>query len=222
MLPRPAGRSCPAGWGECPSRRGSRCSSRRSSRCGFRSWGRCDAGYRISSHMKRTTSAQPLALKRTPSFSSNSRCCGQPGAVRPALLTTRWQGSSAGAEAMARPTRRAWSGMPISRGDLLVGNDLPGGDLRHDGIYLVVECPACQFVGLQWFSVDSGLRRVPRPSPLAMEGRGCPGAAGPDGGSTHAGMGAPMGTVFTTRFPSGARRSRPRSGGRCSPGCRRP
>ena len=97
------------------SRRGSRCSSRRSSRCGFRSWGRCDAGYRISSHMKRTTSAQPLALKRTPSFSSNSRCCGQPGAVRPALLTTRWQGSSAGAEAMARPTRRAWSGMPISR-----------------------------------------------------------------------------------------------------------
>ena len=114
MLPRPAGRSCPAGWGECPSRRGSRCSSRRSSRCGFRSWGRCDAGYRISSHMKRTTSAQPLALKRTPSFSSNSRCCGQPGAVRPALLTTRWQGSSAGAEAMARPTRRAWSGMPIN------------------------------------------------------------------------------------------------------------
>ena len=37
------------------------------------------------------------------------------GAVRPALLTTRWQGSPAGAETMARPTRRAWPGMPISR-----------------------------------------------------------------------------------------------------------
>ena len=195
MLPRPAGRSCPAGWGECPSRRGSRCSSRRSSRCGFRSWGRCDAGYRISSHMKRTTSAQPLALKRTPSFSSNSRCTAYAAGV---------------------------VGHADQPGDLLVGNDLPGGDLRHDGIYLVVECPACQFVGLQWFSVDSGLRRVPRPSPLAMEGRGCPGAAGPDGGSTHAGMGAPMGTVFTTRFPSGARRSPLRSGGRSRPECHRP
>ena len=39
----------------------------------------------------------------------------RPGAVRPALLTTRWQGSPAGAETMARPTRRAWPGMPISR-----------------------------------------------------------------------------------------------------------
>ena len=35
--------------------------------------------------------------------------------VRPALLTTRWQGRPAGASASARPTRRAWSGMPISR-----------------------------------------------------------------------------------------------------------
>ena len=213
MLPRPAGRSCPAGWGECPSRRGSRCSSRRSSRCGFRSWGRCDAGYRISSHMKRTTSAQPLALKRTPSFSSNSRCCGQPGGGAPGAVDHAMAGEFCRGGGHGTAYAAGVVGHADQPGDLLVGNDLPGGDLRHDGIYLVVECPACQFVGLQWFSVDSGLRRVPRPSPLAMEGRGCPGAAGPDGGSTHAGMGAPMGTVFTTRFPSGARRSPLRSGG---------
>ena len=71
--------------------------------------------YRISIHPQRARSAQPLVLKRTPSASSSSRCRVHPGTVRPALFTTRWQGRPAGASASARPTRRAWSGMPTSR-----------------------------------------------------------------------------------------------------------
>ena len=217
MLPRPAGRSCPAGWGECPSRRGSRCSSRRSSRCGFRSWGRCDFLPHEADDVGAAVGLEANAFLFEQFPLLRPAGGGAPGAVDHAMAGEFCRGGGHGTAYAAGVVGHA-----DQPGDLLVGNDLPGGDLRHDGIYLVVECPACQFVGLQWFSVDSGLRRVPRPSPLAMEGRGCPGAAGPDGGSTHAGMGAPMGTVFTTRFPSGARRSPLRSGGRSRPECHRP
>lgn len=57
----------------------------------FRASGHSGSGN--AAHRWRSRSTQPFGLKRTPSRSSNARCSGQPGAVRPAWFTTRWHGS---------------------------------------------------------------------------------------------------------------------------------
>lgn len=75
--------------------------------CGLRPDHRSDAAYSSSVQRWRVMSTHPLARKATPSASSRPRWAPQPGTSLPPLATTRWQGTPAGAQAMARPTRRA-------------------------------------------------------------------------------------------------------------------
>lgn len=79
----------------------------------FRASGHSGSGN--AAHRWRSRSTQPFGLKRTPSRSSNARCSGQPGAVRPAWFTTRWHGSlrPAGTRETARPTMRERRGWPV-------------------------------------------------------------------------------------------------------------
>lgn len=145
-MPRPAGRSYPAGANALPGGVPGALPAVP---------GMGAAVYRISSHEAGDVGAA-VGLEADAFLFEQLPLPGPAGAVRPALLTTRWQGSPAGAEAMARPTRRAWSGMPlISRAICLWKRSSRG--ICATTAYTVVECPACQFVGLQWFSVDSGL-----------------------------------------------------------------
>ena len=71
--------------------------------------------YSIGGSQKcRAISTCPLDLKCTPSSSSRVRWRLQPGAVRPSLLTTRWQGrfSAPGVYLNVLPTIREWLGQP--------------------------------------------------------------------------------------------------------------
>ncbi len=64
----------------------------------------------------RCISTCPLLLKTTPSSSNKVRCRLHPGAVRPSLFTTRWQGSPSapGEYRKVRPTIREWLGHPAN------------------------------------------------------------------------------------------------------------
>ena len=90
---------------------------------------------------------------------------GAPGAVDHAMAGEFCRGGGHGAAYAAGVVGHA-----DQPGDLLVGNDLPGGDLRHDGIYLVVECPAgifiACFVYLKRPEPNPGRKSGTRPPPL--------------------------------------------------------
>ncbi len=58
----------------------------------------------------------PLGLKRIPSVSKSVRCWLHPGAVRPSLFTTRWQGNpmASGEYLSTLPTILEWLGHPAN------------------------------------------------------------------------------------------------------------